>query len=32
MIQDTYSISSINNQEIESNFINNSDLLFALLQ
>ena len=32
MIQDTYSITNTNNEEIESNIINNSDILFALLQ
>ena len=32
MIQDTYSITNTNNEEIESNIINNSDTLFALLQ
>ena len=32
MIQDTYSITSTNNKEIESNFMNNSDTLFILLQ
>ena len=32
MIQDTYSIISTNNEEIENNIINNLDTSFALLQ